>query len=229
MALKGVDTQLPSINIPPPPVFPPPSDDRNHHHRSPPGAIRGNRARAKRQLKAFKVKERRAQLVLGLELTVDKVAGMQKRTLIGRLEYIKLTGPEMKTWMQQNWEPIIGYTPRFSVLMKGWFCFHFISEAAVEQILKKFWTIQRGSLVLEHWYMAFDPVSAPVRKRHLWVILPGFPLHWWKQEILILVANALGTFVQVDQSTFRSFDKRCASVMVEFDVTEGLPAELEIT
>ena len=154
------------------------SDERrNTVHRSIGGNFRGEKARAKRQLKAFKVHELRAKMVLGLELTLDKVVGMRKRTLIGRLEYCKFTGPEMKAWMTSNWEPVIGYTPRFSVLMKGWFCFHFISESEATDILDRFWTIQKGSLVLEKWYTSFDTETTPIRKRHLWALLPGFPLH----------------------------------------------------
>lgn len=167
-------------------------------------------------------------MVLGLELTLDKVVGMRKRSLIGRLEYCKLSGPKMKKWMHLNWEPVIGYTPRFSVLMKCWFCFHFISEEDSSQVLKRFWTMQKGSMVLDNWYVSFDPESAPIRKRHLWAIFLGFPLPWWKPEILIQAENALGKFVQLDYASLRSIEKKCDIVMIEVDVTLGLPTELEI-
>lgn len=102
-------------------------------HRLSSGNLLGEKAKTRRQLKAFKVKENKAQMVLGLELTLDKVVGMHKRTLIGRLEYCKLSEPEMKKWMHLNWELVIGYTPRFSVLMKGWF-----SEEDASQVIKRF-------------------------------------------------------------------------------------------
>lgn len=88
--------------------------------------------------------------------------------------------------------------------------------------------MQKGSLVLENWYISFNPESAPIRKRHLWAILSRFPLPWWKPEILIQAANALGKFVQLDYASLRSPKKKCATVMIEVDVTLGLPAELEI-
>lgn len=197
-------------------------------HRFYDGKIRGAKARHERQSKAFKVKEARTQMVLGLDLTVDKVVSMYQRTLIGRLEYCRFTGPEMKDWMHRIWEPIIGYTPHFFVLINGWFCFHFISEADSTLILEKLWTMQKGSLVLERWYVAFDPETAPIRKRHIWAILLGFPLPWWKLEILIQTANSLGKFVQLDLASLQSFDKICATIMIEVDVTNGLPAEIEI-
>jgi len=101
---------------------------------------------------------------------------MGLRALVGRFEYMKFIGPKLKDWMKKTWEPLLEYTPCFSMLMKGWICFNFIKAEDATKILEKFWTIGRGSLVLERWQVSFDPKSAPIRKRHLWALLPGLPL-----------------------------------------------------
>lgn len=74
----------------------------------------------------------------------------------------------------------------------------------------------------------FDPLTEPIRKRHLWLLLPGFPLQWWIKEILIRVINSVGKFVYVYERSLISDQKKLASILVEFNVTLRLLTELEI-
>ena len=105
------------------------------------GKLQGEKAKLKHEAKAFKVRESSEQMVLGLGLMLDKFVGMHKRALIGRFEYLKMSGPELKLWIQEHWKPLIGYLPRFSLLLRGWICFHLLSEEDVGFLLSIFWPI----------------------------------------------------------------------------------------
>ena len=83
-------------------------------------------------------------------------------------------------------------------------------------------------LVLGRWHSCFDPLRERVTKRHPWVLLPSLPFPLWNLNILEGIANTIGRFVAVDEDFHLSFDKRMARVLVEFDISHGLPAEVEI-
>ena len=78
------------------------------------------------------------------------------------------------------------------------------------------------------WHSHFDPLREWVTKRHLWVLLPSLPFPLWNLNILEGIANTIGRFVAVDEDFHLSFDKMMAQVLVELDVSLGLPAEVEI-
>jgi len=67
-----------------------------------------------------------------------------------------------------------------------------------------------------------------VTKRRLWVLLPSLPFPLWNLNILEGITNTIGRFVAVDEDFHLSFDKRMAQVLVELDVSLGLPDEVEI-
>ena len=85
-----------------------------------------------------------------------------------------------------------------------------------------------GSLVLGHWHSHFDPLRERVTKRHLWVLLPSLPFPLWNLNILEGIANTISHFVAVDDDFHLSFDKRMARVLVEMDISLGLPTDVEI-
>ena len=78
------------------------------------------------------------------------------------------------------------------------------------------------------WHPLFDPLHEWVTKHHLWVLLPSLPFLLWNLNILEGIANTIGRFVVVDEDLDLSFNKRLAQVLVEMDVSLGLPAEVEI-
>ena len=65
-------------------------------------------------------------------------------------------------------------------------------------------------------------------KRHLWVLMPHLPFPLWNVNILKGIENKIGRYVAVDEDFHLTFDKRVARVLVELDVSHGLPAEVEI-
>ena len=85
-----------------------------------------------------------------------------------------------------------------------------------------------GSLVLDHWHTSFDPLRERISKRHLWVMLPHLPFPLWNKNVLEGIANSIGWFVAIETNFLLDFDKRVARVLVEMDVSLGLPADVEV-
>ena len=85
-----------------------------------------------------------------------------------------------------------------------------------------------GSLVLDRWHPRFDPLKEKIVKRHLWVLLPHLPFPLWNKNVLEGIANTIGRFVAVETDFLLVFDKRVAKVLVEMDVSSGLPADVEV-
>ena len=65
-------------------------------------------------------------------------------------------------------------------------------------------------------------------KHQLWVLLTHIPFPLWNKHILEGIANSIGRFVAMDEDFHISFDKRMAQVLVELDISLGLPAKVEI-
>ena len=135
---------------------------------------------------------------------------------------------EWHTWATETWKPIFNYTPTISLLARGWIVIVFLEEAHALTVLNSFWRIQKGSLVLDCWHVHFNPLRERVKKRHLWVLLPGLPLPLWNREIMEGIGNTIGRFVAVEDDFLHTFDKRMAKILVEMDLISGLPAEIEI-
>ena len=90
------------------------------------------------------------------------------------------------------------------------------------------WRVGKGSLVLGRWHTSFDPLKEKINKRHLWVLLPQLPFPLWSKSILEGIGNTIGRFVSVEDDFLQVYDKRIARILVEMDISRGLPAEVEL-
>jgi hypothetical protein len=143
-------------------------------------------------------------------------------TLRGRYSYRNLCRIDLSEWVSCNWKPLLSYSLEITYLTQGWISFIFKSTEDSSAILEQFWTIDGGSLMMKHWRINFDPLQDYFRLRHLWVLLPGLPLHLWNQKSLEAIANTLGRFICVDQLSLTASVKKVARVMVEIDIHDGL-------
>jgi hypothetical protein len=123
---------------------------------------------------------------------------------------------------------MLGYLSKIFVLIKGWLCFLFKSAVDVESILQKTWLVKSGTLMLKHWHITFNPVKEHFRYRHLWVLLPGCPLVFWNLEAFRVIENALGKFLHADPKVLEGSDMRMGRIVVEMDLIDGLPVDLDI-
>ena len=58
----------------------------------------------------------------------------------------------------------------------------------------------KGALVLSWWKVDFDPQITKLSKRHLCVVLPGFPLFYWNIKWFCVVKNEVGKFIHIEES-----------------------------
>jgi hypothetical protein len=101
--------------------------------------------------------------------------------LVGRLSYRNLSISTLPMWVEQVWTPLLGYTPELLTLTKGWFGFLCNSPEDVSRLLESNCGLLEGQLMLKRWRVAFNPVTEYFQHRHLWVLLPGLPLHFWNE------------------------------------------------
>ena len=186
------------------------------------------RHRRKRKSKCIKASAERYRYVLGHDIFLDRVSTLCSRALVGRLEYCKMDKQAWVSWATDNWKPLFNYVPTISLLSRGWIVIVFLDPEHCTRVLDCMWRVGNGSLVLGRWHSKFDPLKEPIRKRHLWVLLPQLPFPLWSKPILEGIGNTIGRFVSVDDDFMLVYDKRVARILVEFDITRGLPAEIEL-
>jgi hypothetical protein len=64
--------------------------------------------------------------------------------------------------------------------------------------------------------------------RHLWVLLPGLPIHLWNAGALRAIGDSLGKFLSLDLTSLESTSRKMGRVLVEMDIHGGLPEVLDI-
>jgi hypothetical protein len=56
--------------------------------------------------------------------------------------------------------------------------------------------------MLKRWRVAFNPTTEHFQLRHLWVLLPGLPLHLWNEGALRAIGDTLGKFISLESKLF---------------------------
>ena len=60
------------------------------------------------------------------------------------------------------------------------------------------------------------------------MLLPHLSFPLWSRQILEGIGNTIGWFVAMEADFHLAYDKRIARVLVEMDISLGLPAKVEI-
>jgi hypothetical protein len=188
----------------------------------------GEKAKARRKQKAYKVKNLDLTMSMGADIGLDCLEKLASKALVGRFEYASPNRKEIVEWIDKTWKPILGYCPRFFTLLRGWICIQFLSVSDSQKMLDSTWLFGRGSIVLKRWHCEFHPDREPIKIRHLWLKLPGLPLQFWSREALEAIANTVGRFITVDEDNFFSLERKIAKVLIEINIEDGLPAEIRI-
>jgi hypothetical protein len=126
------------------------------------------------------------------------------------------------------WRKELGYSPEIRYLTKGWYGFICKTPEDSARLLAKRWVVGRSSLMIKRWRVAFNPVTEYFEKRHLWVLLPGLPLHLWTVAAMEAIGNSLGSFVSLDDSVMKAPSRKMGKILVEINIHEGLPEVMEI-
>jgi hypothetical protein len=167
-------------------------------------------------------------MVLGADVGLEETCIITMCGLVGRLYYSYLADKLVSDWVLQNWVPILGYASEILYLTKGWMGFIYKTPEDVTLLLNRFWVMGRSSLMLKRWRVAFDQLTEHFQHNHLWVLLPGLPLHFWNEGALKDVGNALGQFISLDNSILLDSSRKVGKILVEIDIHEGLPKVLDI-
>jgi hypothetical protein len=166
--------------------------------------------------------------VLGDRVGLEDLCKMSSNALVGRVSYKSLSKQPLEDWIKLMWVPILGYSPKVLYLKKGWLCFICKTPEDASLLLSSFWTFGGSSIMLKRWRLAFNPDTDFFQLRHLWVLLLGLPLHLWNEEALRAIGNALGKFITLDSQSLNIPLRKMGRVLVEMDITSGLPEKLEI-
>jgi hypothetical protein len=162
-------------------------------------------------------------MVLGSDIGLEDTCRMALCGLVGRFAYRNMCKEKLHVWVEQVWSPFLGYTPEVLYLTKGWLGFICKSPEDVTLLLENRWVNGGSSLMLKRWRVAFDPVSEYFSLRHLWVLLPGLPLHLWNEGALQAIGNSLGKFIMLDRATLSATTRKVGRILVELDIHLGLP------
>lgn len=133
----------------------------------------------------------------------------------------------MEAWVNKNWIPLISGGLQHCFYGKGYFIFLFENKADKDLIFRSgpYFMGPRG-LYLNRWNLSFDskkdvPSAVPV-----WVRLPHLPLHYWDDDTLMAIGNALGKYIDKAEPKGPLF--ACARICVEVDLEKGLPEEVNL-
>jgi hypothetical protein len=178
--------------------------------------------------KQWKINRKTKRLVLGDDVGLENLCKMSVCALVGRISYKSLNPQPLEDWMKTNWLPLLGYCPEVLYLKKGWLSFLCRDPEDATKLLSSLWVFGGSSLMLKRWRMAFNPESDFFQLRHLWVLLPGLPLHFWTEGAIKAIGDSLGRFIAFDHSSLTGSSRKLGKVLVEMDLSVGLPANLEI-
>ena len=116
----------------------------------------------RRKVKAHKILEGKLRFVLGRDIYLDRVEALCSHALIGILEYVSMDKKDWFAWATEHWKPFLSYVPAINLLVRGWIVFVFLEDAHATQVLNRLWRVGKGSLVLDHWHVNFDPACERV-------------------------------------------------------------------
>jgi hypothetical protein len=131
-------------------------------------------------------------------------------------------------WVEQAWGALLRYATEVLSLTKGWFGIICNPPEDASLLLARRWVIGGSILMIKHWRVDFDPVTEYFQHRHVWVLLPGLPLHLWNEGALQAIGNSLGNFISVDKSSLFVASRKVGKVLVEMDIHFGLLEFIEI-
>lgn len=190
--------------------------------------ITGVATHLKKRQKSFKALEEAAIYTIDSGVNLDRIELLSHRGVVGRIEGTKKSQDELVEWVNVHWTPIFCLSPCTSLLSRGWVAFIFPNEELIQLILEQTWLIKEDSLVLKRWHINFNPLTEQMRIRHLWVLLSEFPFELWMPNVFEGLGNLLGRFIRLEKNLIFGINKKMASMLVEFDVTKGLSATVDI-
>lgn len=137
---------------------------------------------------------------------------------------------ELHKWISQHWNPLISGTVHVYSMAKGFFVSKSENAEDRRKILceRFFYEKDNMPLLAKPWHFDFDPLSEKFNKIPVWVRLRNLPLHLWADSFFDEIGDAIGSFIMVDNDSNGLYHTTFARILVELDVSMGLPAEIAI-
>jgi len=139
-----------------------------------------------------------------------------------------MNGVQMKECIQNTWSSLLGYRPKVSFMVNGWFRFHFLKEEDATNIVAFPSFKGRGFLVLQNWKVEFDIMMEVPKRKNIWAKLPGLPIELWTNAVIQEFSYKIGKLYYVDEGCMRLLDEKAAWFLVEVNLGGGLPEEIDI-
>ena len=96
------------------------------------------------------------------------------------------------------------------------------------KLLERNWKWGPSGLILRKWSVDFNAFRSPHNIQNIWVILSGLPMVFWQPKLFEAIGNKLGNFIATEENWEENIDRRCAQILVEMDLRDGLYEELKI-
>ena len=104
----------------------------------------------------------------------------------------------------------------------------FLIEDDVTLVLAGVWRWDNVGMLVKRLMPIFDPRIERYDLLPIWVKLPNLPFEYWYVDFFKLVANTLGTYLEVDLSFLQSGICSLGKVLVLLDLSNGLAADILI-
>jgi hypothetical protein len=182
----------------------------------------------RRHKKLWKSNKVHRKMVLGSDVALEDTCRLAFCALVGRFAYGHFCRDKLPIWANRVWSSMLGYSPELVQLPKGWWGIICRSLDDVDLLLARRWLNGDSSFMLKKWRVSFNQETKYFMFRHLWILLLGLPLHMWNEGALKDIGDALDSFISVDKGLLTSPVRKVCRILVEMDISRGLPETLEI-
>lgn len=90
------------------------------------------------------------------------------------------------------------------------------------------WKLFDNYVVAQRWRPDFDPKTSKLEKMPVWVRLPGLPVEYYRDDVLKLISQQVGTPLKLDKMTADVERGRFARAAVEIDLSKPLVSMVKI-
>lgn len=84
------------------------------------------------------------------------------------------------------------------------------------------WKILDHYVAVQRWKPEFNPLTEKISTMAVWVRLPGLPVEYFRDDVLKLILEKVGTPLKLDKTTTAVERGRFARVAIEIDLTKPL-------
>ncbi|KAL6311459.1 hypothetical protein AAG906_011990 [Vitis piasezkii] len=165
---------------------------------------------------------------VGNEAYTSKLKDLS-RFLVGRWDAEDEKGPDLRVveiWADTQWS-FCGKV-RVAALRDALFLFEFSNRGDAQRVLQEGSRLLKGvRLSLDWWAPTMGCSRVEFQRDVSWVRIPRLPLQFWCMEFFRRVGDACGGFVDVDEETKKSRNRRGARILVKNNGKE-VPGRLEV-